>query len=41
MSTENQILEKLGNELVGLWVECKTRSEKIEDIAKELKLLRR
>ena len=39
MKSDNQILNELADELVHLWVECKTRCDRIEDLGKQLKEL--
>jgi lysozyme family protein len=36
MKYNQKMLEKLAKELVELWSECKIRSERIEDLAKQL-----
>ena len=36
MDYEKQTLEKLASELVELWVDCKTRCERIETLGRQL-----
>jgi len=36
MKYDKQLIEKLVKELVDLWGECKIRSERIEELAKQL-----
>ena len=36
MKSDDEVLRELADELVNLWVECKTRCERIEELGKQL-----
>ena len=37
MKYDKELMDKLGNELVGFWSECSVRCDKIESLVKQLK----